>query len=72
MNFLDGVIPSMLEQLKYLETLNLLHNNLSGNIPLSYGEMISLTIVDKNPPSYEILITIIYDRYMIITNMSEK
>ncbi|WJX10636.1 non-specific serine/threonine protein kinase [Trifolium repens] len=36
----------MLGQLNCLETLNLSHNNLSGNIPLSSGEMLRLTTVD--------------------------
>ena len=36
----------MLGQLKYLETLNLSHNNLSGTILFSSVDMISLTTVD--------------------------
>jgi hypothetical protein len=36
----------MLTELKYLETLNLAHNNLSGLIPSGFDQMFSLTIVD--------------------------
>ncbi|CAI8605232.1 unnamed protein product [Vicia faba] len=46
MNYFNGTIPTMLGQLKFLETLNFSHNNLSGVIHFSYGELLALANVD--------------------------